>query len=131
MADWISISKRMAMIGSDYDGEVLAAANALKKCLKSENISFADLAARLVVGPFQDYKSNSKYDTKSDFKSKPKPRQKANNILLAKQMLFVGNLSPKEHKFVSDILSMLERGRQMSEKQSDWFEALARRHCDC
>jgi hypothetical protein len=114
MADWISISKRMAMIGS----EVLAAATALKRCLKTEGISFADLAARVVGGP-------SKYDTKSDFKSKP-----VNNVLLAKQMLFEGNLSPKEHKFVSDILLMLERGRQMSQKQTDWFEALARRHCD-
>jgi hypothetical protein len=121
MADWISISKRMAMIGSDFDGEVIAAATALKRCLKTEGISFADLAARLVGGP-------SKYDTKSDFTPKPKP---VNNILLAKQMLFEGNLSPKEHKFVSDMLSMLERGRQMSERQSDWFEALTRRHCDC
>jgi hypothetical protein len=114
----------MAMIGSDFDGEVLAAANALKKCLKSENISFADLADRLV--------GNIKYESSSDFRPKPKSRQKANNkILLAKQMLFEGNLSPKEHKFISDILSMLECGRQMSEKQSDWFDALARRHCDC
>jgi hypothetical protein len=112
------------MIGSDYDGEVIAAANALKKCLKSENISFADLASRLIGGP------NNKYESSSDIK-RPKPDQKAtNNISFAKQMLFEGNLSPKEHKFVSDILSMLERGRQMSEKQSDWFDALARRHCD-
>jgi hypothetical protein len=120
VANWISISKRMAMIGSDYDGEVIAAANALKKCLKSENISFADLANRLVSGP-------NKYESSADFKPKPKP---SNNVLLAKEMLFEGNLSPKEHKFVSDILSMLERGRQMSEKQADWFDALARRHCD-
>jgi hypothetical protein len=124
MADWISISKRMAMIGSDYDGEVIAAANALKKCLKSENISFADLASRLISGP------NNKSESSSDFK-RPKTEQKADDKLsFAKQMLFEGTLSPKEHKFISDMLSLLERGRQMSEKQSDWFEALVRRHCD-
>jgi hypothetical protein len=120
--NWISISKRVAMIGSDYDGEVIAAANALKKCLKSENISFADLAARLVGGP-------NKYESSADFKPKSKPKTN-NNISFAKQMLFEDNLSLKEHKFVSDILSMLERGRQMSQKQTDWFEALARRHCE-
>jgi hypothetical protein len=122
--DWVPISKRVAMIGSDYDGEVLAAANALKKSLRAENISFADLAARLVGGPSpspQYSKSESKYEPSADFK---------NIILLAKQMLFEANLSPKERHFVSDVLSMTERGHEMSPKQSDWFEALAHRHCD-
>jgi hypothetical protein len=126
MADWMSISKRMAMIGSDYEGEVIAAANALKKCMRAENISFADLATRLVTGP-------NKYESSSDFKSNPplKPRAKspfATNISLAKQMLQASNLSPKEWKFVSDVMSMMERGYQMSERQSDWFDALVRRH---
>jgi hypothetical protein len=35
------------LLGSDYEGEVLAAAYALKRCLTVENITFAALASRV------------------------------------------------------------------------------------
>jgi hypothetical protein len=41
MANWNAIAIRVGMIGSEYDGEVLAAANALKRCLKAEGITCA------------------------------------------------------------------------------------------
>jgi hypothetical protein len=40
-ANWKAIARRIGLLGSDYDGEVLPAAYAQRRCLKADSISFA------------------------------------------------------------------------------------------
>jgi hypothetical protein len=112
MADWNAIAVRIGMLGSDYDGEVLAAASALKRCLRKENVTFASLASR--ISGMHHSMGQQKYST-------------VDVVEVARQMLQDGDLSDKEACFVFEMMGRAEEGHQMSARQVDWFNALLRR----
>ncbi len=108
------IGQLIRMLGSDRDGEVLAATRALGRVLKSVGQDFHALAetvetsAHAVPAPH----------------AAPTQGNDLNWRVVAKQLLANGSLSPREREFVTHMTQW--RGRP-TERQRNWLHALMER----
>jgi len=113
----MTIKKIVAIIprlGSDHDGEIVAAAKAIGRKLAVAKCGFVDLANALSSqAPIASARTSRR--------ASPAPRWK--NVAIQCAQYGVGILSERELQFV-DSLVRLKSCRNLSEKQASWLTAI-------
>lgn len=109
------LGKMLGMLGSEHDGEVVAAARMIGKILAAENLSFGDLVAML------GGETRGAVDLRPHNSIAEQCRAILDNGLL---------LKPHELKFVRSIMAQatLMPHFRMSEKQLRWFAFIYERY---
>jgi hypothetical protein len=107
------LGKMVGLLGSDHDGEVLAAARQIRRLLESKGLSFGDLVA-LVEG-------------------KAKPVALGGGLVRMAEAILRNESMMREHEsqFVRDVRLRLEctgGNWKMTEKQARWFSFLYARY---
>ncbi|MFC4170486.1 hypothetical protein ACFOYU_00165 [Microvirga sp. GCM10011540] len=112
------LSKLIPMLATDHDGEVVAAARAIDRTLKSAGLDLHDLAQALAArGPVAipgDYAA-------------PEPAPQPSSLRDIASWLrthATHRMNFKERQFVADMASRLSTGRQASAKQEKWLQTL-------
>lgn len=104
------LGKMVGLLGSDHDGEVIAAARKIRSLLESKKLSFGDLVA-LVTGELPAY-----------------ALEPVNELALMAESILENSAMMRDHeiRFVQDIRARA-RARpkfRMTEKQASWFSYL-------
>lgn len=122
MAGLRKIARMAGLLFSDMDGEVVAAARAIRRTLEANKMSVHD---------FMDMIEQSK-DPHKTFTNIKTYRDET--IAMAQEILTnaADIMADHELRFVHDIKSrfILDEGYSMSEKQSRWFSYLYAKHGD-
>jgi len=102
------LGKMVGLLGSDYDGEVVAAARQIKRLLESKGLSFGDLVC-LVSGGSTEL-------------------ELANELVSMAESILVNESMMRAHeaRFVRDVVARARvwLGFKMSDKQARWFSYL-------
>lgn len=110
------LAKMIGLLGSDQDGEVLAAARATRRLLESERLGFGDLVA--LVGGLDIGMIES--------------RQNVSELVAMADSILDNAAMLRKHElgFVRDIRAKAAawHGFQMTEKQARWFGYLFARY---
>jgi hypothetical protein len=113
------LGKLIRLLASDQPGEVLGAAQALRRVLEAEGLDLHDLAHVLETAAAPPLTSGPDIDW----------------VGVAYYCLEVGHglLNQREHDFVANMAAGLPRWREPTEKQARWLQAIAtkvRAHAD-
>lgn len=104
----LKIGKMIGLLGSDHDGEVLAAARAIGNILASQKMTFGDLV-RLIVG------NQLQVSVK-------------NEVVMIAESILENEIMLKENeaRFVRDVLARSKAWpkRKLTEKQAAWLNFL-------
>src|SRR4051812_30976692 len=105
------LAKLLGLLGSNHDGEGLAAARQAQELLRARGLSWADVLLRTVPG--------------SDPRSRPAPGCCPPSCGAAQWALaHADRLTPREAEFLRDIVG---RSRQLTPKQAAWLDRIVRR----
>jgi hypothetical protein len=107
------LSPLIALLSSDRDGEVLATVRAIGRRLLAANCDFIDFAHWVENGP----KPEVKYVFVED--DKPELQQVVDFC-----WVHVGRLKEKEAEFIESCFDRIAQGRELSEKQLNWLNAI-------
>jgi hypothetical protein len=108
------IGKLIPMLGSDRDGEVVAAVRALGRTLASIGADWHELAKALAAEP------------KTVVVYRDAPAHDETWLIIAEYCRDndKGRLTPKERSFVRDMTFRLVNGGQPTERQAGWLRAI-------
>lgn len=108
----VMLGKMVGMLGSDQDGEVLAAVRAIRRLLESEKMTFGDLVTIISGGKVSAASEVTRYDGLAGM---------AANILRN-----AAKMKSHEIRFVQSIMTQatLNPYMRMTEKQAKWFSWL-------
>ena len=108
----------VGVLGSDNDGEVLAAARGIQRVLRSVNLSFGDLKSEL----------ERLFDPpETRYVPVPVDTVRERVVRLAEELAeYADFMHDHEARFVRDMLTKITAndGFKMTPKQSNWFAAL-------
>jgi hypothetical protein len=138
------IADLVRRFGTDFEGEVIAAWNALKRLLASRNVTFTDLGdaiERLATGGLEEAEMKRVFDAgyekgvedtkrkfaveKAVFGQRPDGSTDWEAIALHCQRE-KGRIRPESHEFVDDMASRMTWGREPSEKQAKYLLSIFR-----
>lgn len=124
------LAKLIRMLSSDRDGEVVAAAAAIKRVLKENNLDIHALAD-MVTGNGEKGATKAELQDayRAGFRDGSRADDDDDDTLswreVAKFCLArARRLKPHEHDFVEQMVGWTARGRQPSEKQARWLDYL-------
>jgi hypothetical protein len=138
------IADFVRLLGSDSEGEVLAAHGALKRLLASRGVSFTDLGdgiERLATGGLEDAEMKRLFDAGYQKGLADSTRKQAEELVVYGQRpdgsydweaisLFCqreqAHLDAKHHQFTNDMASRLVWGREPTPKQGTYLLSLFR-----
>jgi hypothetical protein len=105
----LMLGKMVGMLGSEQDGEVLAAARAIRRLLQSEGLTFGDLVSLVSGGQKAEL---AQYDGLAG--------------MAAALLNQAGRMKAHELRFVQSIMTRatLTPYFRMTEKQANWFAML-------
>jgi hypothetical protein len=108
----IMLGKMVGMLGSDHDGEILAAVRSIRRLLESEKMTFGDLVVLVTGGKVSAQSEVTRYDGLAGM---------AANILHN-----AARMKSHEIRFVQSIMTQatLNPHMRMTEKQAKWFSWL-------
>ncbi len=102
------LSKLFPLLGSDKDGEVLAAVGAIRRMLRAHNLDLHDLAKAITATPQPTH----------SFRRTPPPSPTAPTpSAMADAIWRCAYASDWEISFANSIMSLLRQGRKLSQKQ--------------
>jgi hypothetical protein len=110
----ITLGKMFGMLGSDHDGEVLAAVSAIKRRMDLCKVTFGDLA-NMIAG--------ENVSERIIYVERDSPLAEMAEVILENGR---DALSPREKQFVEQMLSRFQVNPDfsMSDKQTNWFTSL-------
>ena len=130
----ISVAERLAklirLLGSDRNGEVVAAVEAIKRTLKERNLDLHSLADLVIKGEKRDAPTKSDLRTAYNDGYQDGRRTAVDEMsdgwheVAQFCMIHSKILKDYELSFVKQMLSLTERGRAPSEKQGRWLNSL-------
>jgi hypothetical protein len=147
----LKIARLIGLLGSDYEGEIINAARAIRQLLESKGLTFADLkqtvekpALPAVPEPRERRRD---WDEEEDERRRERQRrawdeeverrraeqQQRNDVIVEARAILRHSLRllPHELKFVKQMLAQAEFTRRaMTEKQANWFAYLVSRYGD-
>jgi hypothetical protein len=109
------LSKILGLLGSSYDGEVVAAARRADALIRGASLTWRDL---IVPAPVAVVTEEDDDDDTPD-------QRMANACVRADCDTAIFGV--RESQFIRSIASQIRRGRKLSEKQRDWLSALYER----
>ena len=111
------IGKMLGMLGSEYDGEIVAAARQIGRLLASQKMTFADLVQAF----------NGSQKTSKNVRASPQDQVMAMvDAILENEML----MRDHELRFVKDFEARLYAGYKFTDKQIKWFHFLYAKYAE-
>lgn len=101
------LTKLLPLLGTNHDGEALAAVRAIERTLKSAGLDFHDLASSLEAAATLN-----------------RDPQTWEEVAIWCRENDHGHLTPKEREFVTSVAAQLVCGRQPTEAQEAWLRAI-------
>lgn len=137
----LTIAKMIGLLGSDQDGEVLAATRQIKKLMNAEGLTFGDLKnwiagykahEQIEQAAKRDPRRGWRQDAEArerDAQPTPTLNETANRAgaILSQHS---AKLNPAERRFISNILTRATAGGvefTMTPKQFSWFNDIAKK----
>ncbi len=108
------VASLVRLLGSDQDGEALAACRALSRILAANGSDLHSLAAEIEAQPY----------AVSSTSAPPASRKPWATVARWVHDHSDDRLSAREREFVADLTTYLRRGREPSEKQAEWLQKI-------
>jgi hypothetical protein len=137
----IKLARLLGLLGSDFDGEIINAARAIRQLLESKGLTFADLK-QTVEKPTLPAVREERHDRRHDWETereeerhqreRREQRVRDEVIAMARAILrHRENLQQHELKFVKQMLTQATVTKlAMTEKQARWFTFLFSKYGD-